>query len=242
MPFSACRRPAGLPTRYRSKARRLRECLARIRRDSGRYQIIRRTETQYEPGSRRRVLGNLLGIRSAREMDRVEQRELIRTTKWALRHYRRDHRFTAQDLCDLHRRWLGGLYPWAGYYRQVNVSKGGFPFAAASLIPMLMNEFESDMLGRHTPMQSHHRVLRTVALAETHTEFLLIHPFREGNGRMARLLAILMCWQAGLRAPAFEDMLKRRTAEYFAAVRAGLDRNYDPMRALFSELVCGDEP
>jgi cell filamentation protein, protein adenylyltransferase len=106
---------------------------------------------------------------------------------------------------------------------------------------MLMNELESDILARHTPVRSSERASFVASLAETHTELLLVHPFRDGNGRMARLLAILMCWRAGLRAPAFEDMLKRRTAEYFAAVCAGLERNYDPMRDLFSEMVCGDE-
>ena len=36
------------------------------------------------------------------------------------------------------------------------------------------------------------------ALARTHAEFILIHPFREGNGRLARLLNTLMAFQAGL--------------------------------------------
>jgi fido (protein-threonine AMPylation protein) len=32
----------------------------------------------------------------------------------------------------------------------------------------------------------------STALAVVHAEFILIHPFREGNGRCGRLLAILM--------------------------------------------------
>jgi hypothetical protein len=35
-------------------------------------------ENQFEPGSRRRVLKNLLGITSKREMDRTEGREQVR--------------------------------------------------------------------------------------------------------------------------------------------------------------------
>jgi len=38
------------------------------------------------------------------------------------------------------------------------------------------------------------------ALAEVHAELILIHPFREGNGRLARLLALLMALQAGFAA------------------------------------------
>ncbi len=33
---------------------------------------------------------------------------------------------------------------------------------------------------------------------EVHEELVLIHPFREGNGRVARLLSTLMAFQAGL--------------------------------------------
>ncbi|MFN8601543.1 MAG: hypothetical protein U0842_13835 [Candidatus Binatia bacterium] len=38
----------------------------------------------------------------------------------------------------LHKRWLGSIYPWAGVYRQVNVSKGRLIFAAATQVHRLM--------------------------------------------------------------------------------------------------------
>ena len=76
-----------------------------------------------------------------------------------------------------------------------------------------------------------------LALAETHTELVLIHPFREGNGRVSRLLARLMAAQAGIEIAGFNALVECRREEYFAAVRAGLDRNYSPMRKLFSEMI-----
>ena len=54
---------------------------------------------------------------------------------------------------------------------------------------------------------------------------------------MARLLATLMALQAGFRQPGFEPLLQHHRAEYFAAVRAGLDRNYEPMRRIFALVV-----
>jgi cell filamentation protein len=39
---------------------------------TGRYDTSGLTEAQSEPGSRGRVLKNLLGIKSKREMDRIE--------------------------------------------------------------------------------------------------------------------------------------------------------------------------
>jgi cell filamentation protein len=174
-------------------------------------------------------------------MTQKEQRELARTTHWANAHYTRDHRFTAHDLRVLHRRWLGEIYPWAGQYRQVNVSKGGFLFAATHLIPHLMKEFEADCLGKYTPLNMCTPTEIAFALAKTHAELVLIHPFREGNGRLARLLAVLMAEQAGLPPLSFEHLRRRREIEYFAAVRAGLDRNYIPLSRLFASVIAGDD-
>jgi cell filamentation protein len=66
---------------------------------------------------------------------------------------------------------------------------------------------------------------------------VLIHPFREGNGRVARILAVLMGLQAGLPALYFDKLSGRKRQEYFAAVRAGLDRNYEPMTKLFIAVI-----
>jgi cell filamentation protein len=173
-------------------------------------------------------------------MERVEERELTRVAGWALHSYENDRSISAGDLCDLHKRWLADVYAWAGSYRQVNVSKGGFMFAAATQVPRLMEIFQADCLAKYTPLRSSQHDV-PLALAETHTELLLIHPFREGNGRTARLLARLMAAQAGIEIAKFDALVKHRREEYFAAVRAGLDRNYVPMRKLFSAIIDGGE-
>ncbi len=118
-----------------------------------RYDIDHLAETQFESGSRGRVLKNLLGIRRKREMDALEAVKLAEATDHAIRHTSAKHRFTAKDVCGLHRQWLGKVYPWAGDYRQVNIGKGGFTFAMAAQIPRLMEEFEREILARHYPLQ-----------------------------------------------------------------------------------------
>ena len=75
------------------------------------------------------------------------------------------------------------------------------------------------------------------ALAETHVELMLIHPFREGNGRVGRILATLMALQAGLPLLDFSPIRDKKKQQYFAAVRAGLDRNYQSMRNMFTEVI-----
>ena len=194
-------------------------------------------ESHYEPGSRRRVLKNLRGITSKREMDQLEGREQVRSLEDLATSYGKDHRFTAADICRIHTLWLGGIYAWAGRYRQLNVKKGTFSFAAAVQIPKLMAEFEEGPLKQHTPCQSISMENLAMALAEVHVELVLIHPFREGNGRVARLLAVLMGLQAGLPALYFDNLSGRKRQKYFSAVRAGLDRNYEPMASLFNAVI-----
>jgi len=74
----------------------------------------------------------------------------------------------------------------------------------AHTIPALMVDFERHQLRRHTPCHSSGREGIAEAMAEVHVELMLIHPFREGNGRIGRLLATLMALQAGLPATGFQ--------------------------------------
>ncbi len=180
---------------------------------------------------------NLLGIIGKREMDQLEGREQVRALEELAVSYADDHRFTAADICRIHAIWLGGIYAWAGRYRQVNVKKGTFSFAAAAQIPKLMVEFEEGPLKRHTPCHSTSRENLAAALAEVHVELVLIHPFREGNGRVARLLAVLMGLQAGLPALYFDNLSGRKRQQYFTAVRAGMDRDHEPMANLFNAVI-----
>lgn len=75
------------------------------------------------------------------------------------------------------------------------------------------------------------------ALAVVHTELVLIHPFREGNGRVARLLSILMAIQSGLPPLDFSGIVSKKKKEYIAAVQEGMARNYEPMKKIFRSLI-----
>ena len=202
-----------------------------------RYDTLDLEENQFEPGSRRRVLKNLLHITSKREMDLFEGREQVRALEELAASYGKDHRFTAADICRIHAIWLGRVYSWAGHYRQVNVKKGTFSFAAAAQIPKLMVELEEGPLKQYTPCCPAGTENLAAALAEVHVELVLIHPFREGNGRVARILAVLMGLQAGLPALYFDKLSGRTRQEYFVAVRAGLDREYEPTAKLFTAVI-----
>lgn len=202
-----------------------------------RYNTSNLIENQHEPGSRGRVLKNLQGVNSKREMDRLEALEYAAVFEKVVRLYGKNHRFTAKDICDIHRIWLGSIYSWAGVYRSVNISKGNFSFAAARHISSLMLEFEKTILPKYTPCLFKTIEEITEALAVVHVELILIHPFREGNGRLARLLSVLMALQAGLPVLDFKLIRGTEISKYFTAIRKGLDQDYAPMKTIFLKII-----
>jgi cell filamentation protein len=194
-------------------------------------------EAEFEPGSRRRVLHNLLGIRSAREMSRAESEALLQAQDRLVESFSLDHRFTAGDICEMHRAWLGHIYSWAGQYRGVNIAKGDFNFAASGQVPRLMMQLERHELAHHTPCRFANHDEIASALAIVHAELILIHPFREGNGRCARLLSLLMGLQAGLPPLDFSGLSGRGKRNYIAAIHAAMGSDYIPMTAIFRAVV-----
>jgi len=148
----------------------------------GRYDVAGLVEAQYEPGSKDTVLRNLLGIIDPDEMVRVEAGALAKTTDILIRKYDQEHQFSEADICHFHKIWLGELYEWAGRYRNVNITKNDFTFALAAQIPNLMKQFEKNQLAKYTPCIFKNQIEAIKALAAVHTELLLIHPFRDGNG------------------------------------------------------------
>lgn len=204
---------------------------------AGRYAHGSSSETEMEPGSGGLVLKNRLGIKKTEDMLDAEQRLLGLAYIECERRYASTHRFTGQDVLEMHRIWLGSLYPWAGAYRSVDISKGGFRFAVPRQIPFLMDELSRTVLARVTPCRDLGEAGLAQALAEVHVELILIHPFREGNGRVARLLADVMARQGGRSRLTYSRWEGRGFTRYLEAIRAGLDRNYEPMSRLFSEVL-----
>jgi cell filamentation protein len=66
-------------------------------------------------------------------------------------------------------------------------------------------------------------------IATVHAELLFIHPFREGNGRTARLLANLMAHKQGYESLNFTKINESVLPEYISAVQAAAKKDYEPM-------------
>ena len=204
-----------------------------------RYQV-NSAEGEFEPGSNEQVLRNRVGIQSPDDMNDLELSLLAQLYDEVLFNSFPDRRLLVQDLKTWHRLWLGNVYAWAGQERSVNMGKSGFMFASAGQIPRLLDEFERKYLARWTPCSTLTQDALVDAIAVTHVEFILIHPFREGNGRLSRLLADVMAVQAG-HEPLDYSAWEHRKPAYIAAIHAGLACNYGPMCQFVAEaMAAGD--
>lgn len=197
-------------------------------------------EAECEPGSGGRVLQNLKRIRSKRDMDQVEIAKLEAAQERYLAIIGPETVFTAELICRMHRDWLGEVYIWAGSYRSVDISKGGFTWPPAFRIGQNMKSLETELLLRKTPCRP--GLIDRVAydMAEVHADLLLVHPFREGNGRLARWVADLMALQAGFSMPAYQFIGKGSMAEkgrYLEAVKLGYVRDYRALADFFVSAI-----
>lgn len=192
-------------------------------------------EERYQPGSNDTVLANNLGIVDAHEMDVLESGLLLMLYEKLFIGLKPLGKLTFEHICYWHYQWLGNVYQWAGKFRQANLTKDGFHFAAADRIPLLITEFERQFLHRYGELKTLSRVELIKYLAECHVEFILIHPFREGNGRLARLLFDMQAVQAGACMLDY-SLWDRNKIFYFRAIQAGISGNYAPMKRLVSDI------
>lgn len=141
-------------------------------------------------------------------------------------------RFDCKYIRSIHKTALKELYSFAGHYRTVNISKGGFLFPSSLFIPQNMQAFENEVLSQLPDIYpGKEELIHDVAVV--HGELLFIHPFREGNGRTARILANLMVRKQGYEGLRFERIDFR---EYVIAVQHVSEKNYKPMERIINSI------
>jgi Fic family protein len=110
------------------------------------------------------------------------------------------------DLRNRPGRWR----PGSVYVRNDETAQIVYEGAEIDQVPSLMEELSTQLNG-----PCHERVVQA---AMAHLNLVMIHPFRDGNGRMARCLQSLVLARGGVLAPVFmsiEEYLGRNTQTYY---------------------------
>lgn len=96
----------------------------------------------------------------------------------------------------------------------------------AGLVPMLMRDLTGDLRGR----QFREPLVRA---AMAHLNLVMIHPWRDGNGRMVRALQTMVLAQDAVLEPTFssiEEWLGQHTDDYYAILAATGGESWQPER------------
>ena len=181
------------------------------------------------------VLDNLLNLNSDDEINKSEFEGFLRSERIMTETLSTQTVFDTKYIKNIHKYALYHLYSFAGEYRSVNISKEGFFFPPAKYIAENMDIFDKKILLRVIDDTSKKALIDNIALI--HAELLFIHPFREGNGRTARILANMMSYKAGYNRLKFEELIKPdKFKNYILAVQhAGLGK-YDYMQEVIQEI------
>jgi cell filamentation protein len=201
---------------------------------------VQGTEGSYQAGSNGLVLANKLAITLPEEMNEAETHLLSLLYSEVLSSGAKDlANLSVSELQYWHYAWLGEVYDWAGQFRTVNMSKDDFAFCGAKFIEPHLVLFEDKYL-KQLPYLSALSTEKLVAfLAESHVEFILIHPFREGNGRIARLLLDVMACTAGY-APLDYSLWLQNKEYYFKSIQAGAGGSYEYMEKLVKDVLLSE--
>jgi cell filamentation protein len=192
-----------------------------------RYDTTGNPETEYVDAART-VLKNSPGIADRTTLERAEEKALARAYERLMREVRKDTPVDCALIRRVHPSIFGELYSWAGKWRTVWISKPGMTWPAPDFLDQHMQEFERQVLRKHSPPTLCDNEAFCRAIAEIQGEFLVIHPFREGNARTIKLTTNLLAAQTG-RRPLTYDATPSGANAYIAAAKAAFARDYAPL-------------
>lgn len=178
--------------------------------------------TPLDPGEARALIPSHIATQA--ELNEWEHDNIVEGERWAFARRRKDL-LTADFLNRLHREMFGATWKWAGQWRTTEKNIGFAP----ERVPEAVRQLLSDVTAQ---LEAHSYPIREIA-ARLHHRLVQIHPFPNGNGRVARTYADLLLftrgeerfsWGAGdLIAPG--DVRE----QYIAALRAADGRDYEPL-------------
>ncbi len=160
------------------------------------------------------------------ELDQLEQANITEGMKWLAKQKNPDV-LTEGFVCDLHERLFGDVWKWAGSFRKTEKNIGIAPFQIAIQLRQLLDDVRYWIENDTYPPKE--------LAARFHHKLVSIHPFPNGNGRHARIMADAVLtklmgepaidWAGGYR---LESMNERRN-EYIAALRAADRHNFSDL-------------
>jgi cell filamentation protein len=187
------------------------------------------TDPYVYPGSD--CLRNRLGIRDAKELERVEA-ERTSSILALLERSPIPGLYDVDHLKKFHRRIFGDIYDWAGELRTVAIAREQSLFALPEHIEPYLTRVLSD-LAQDDFLRGLPRQEFVERLTHYYAELNAVHPFRDGNGRTLRASLGQLAHDAGYRI-AWERIVGERNNRASAASLRG---DNGPLQAMLDDFV-----
>jgi len=178
---------------------------------------------------------NYLATTNEKEMQKFEDLKLLELYDFLVHNFDISKPFGFKTVKEWHIGIFGELYPFAGDLRSVEISKGVGNEAWIWRIEFLNGFPELDAKIKKASRVKYKNIEDiSLSIAEVVSDFLFIHPFREGNGRVSRLIGDIILAKNDL--PMIGLDLKS-SDNYIEKVHEGYAKNYEPLARLLKEKI-----
>jgi len=141
------------------------------------------------------ILINKLGIKNQKLLDEVEQTiTSINSAEIEVNTEFKNVDFEFYKI--LHYRMFSEIYGWAGEIRNINISKKGTNFCSFEKVAH-QGELIFQRLKKENYFKNLNRNSFIEEITDLYCDLNILHPFREGNGRVQRLFLTLLIRNAG---------------------------------------------
>lgn len=183
------------------------------------------------------------GILPRSKVLQLEKEGVKKAQQYILKLSNRKAKITPELICDVHRVGFGFIFPdWAGKFRIVDVTVGRYQPPLYSRIPEFTKTLCDDLEKRlkHLPLaDNEEEFLAEVIslLAWFQHRFVWVHPFKDYNGRVARLLTNLLVLNLGLPILIIKAETGRDRERYIKAMKAADQHDYSKLERLIANAL-----
>lgn len=170
---------------------------------------------EYPPGATPLNPNEVAGLRlsyvsTQNELNAAEQDNILQGEMWAFAQKRKEF-LTEKFLRDLHKQMFGHVWKWAGNYRTTDKSIGVSWFKIPEEIHKLLDDVRYWIEQETYPLDE--------IAVRFHHRLVWVHPFPNGNGRWARVMADVLLYNLGAPKFSWGAQMKAGDLDHHSQVR-----------------------